>query len=109
MIYATTRAFWHAPLSRSWSNLGAVLILENLHDRLDSLADAIVDRVLERLASAAQLVTIDELARATSLSTATLRRLLSGGKIPAVRIGASVRFNVADVVNALKQSSGGAV
>lgn len=82
--------------------------MENLHDRLDSFADAIVEKVLERLAASAQLVTIDELAKATSLSTATLRRLKAGGKIPFVPIGAAVRFNVADVVDALRKSTEGA-
>jgi predicted DNA-binding transcriptional regulator AlpA len=105
MILHTTHAYRRPPLFSSWSNLRAV-ILENLPDDLDLVADRIVEKVLARIANLRQedpcLVAIDDLAKATSLSTSTLRRLKSDGRIPHVSIGNAVRFCVVDVITALK-------
>lgn len=107
MLWLTTFARWQTPLVCSWSNLRAEAILEISGAQLDKLAQSIVDRFLDRLATSTHLVTIDDLAKATSLSERTLRSLKAAGKIPAVQVGSSVRFNVADVVEALKRSDGG--
>lgn len=44
------------------------------------------------------LMTVDEVAAATRLSTKTIRRAEQRGSIAAIRIGRSVRFRSADVV-----------
>ena len=47
------------------------------------------------------LVPIDEIAKLLCVSTRTVRRLTVAGKIPAVRVGRQLRYDVAEVLRAL--------
>ena len=63
-------------------------------DELEKLADLITERILARMNQAERMVTIDELARASSLSQSTLFRLMKREKLTAVKVGGALRFNL---------------
>lgn len=63
-------------------------------DELEKLADLITERIVARLNQADRMVTIDELARAASLSQSTLFRLMKREKLTSVKVGGALRFNL---------------
>lgn len=63
-------------------------------DELERLADLITERILARMNQAERMVTIDELARASSLSQSTLFRLVKAKKLTSVKVGGALRFNL---------------
>jgi predicted DNA-binding transcriptional regulator AlpA len=52
-----------------------------------------------------QLLTTPQLARALSLCERTVNNLAAKGAIPRIKIGSSVRYNLPEVVDALKSST----
>lgn len=54
-----------------------------------------------------RLVTADELAELLSISRSHVFHLANGGRIPSIRIGRSVRFELDRVLAALRNQNGG--
>lgn len=65
---------------------------------LDQLADAIVDRLAERLPKPDDLLDIQGAARELKCSVPTVERLVAAGKIPSIKVGRLRRFRRADLL-----------
>lgn len=65
---------------------------------IDQLADAIVDRLAERVPSADDLVDIHSAAKALGCSVPTVERLVAAGKIRSRKVGRLRRFRRADLL-----------
>lgn len=72
-------------------------------EELERLADLITDRILARLNQADRMVTIDDLAKASSLSQSTLFRLMKSKKLTSVKVGGALRFNLQSALRELSQ------
>ena len=72
---------------------------------LSELADAVADRVADRLANRPRLVDRVELANQLGVSVPTVDRLRASGRIPEIKIGSRIQFDIEAVLNALREGS----
>lgn len=72
---------------------------------LDSLADAIAERVSSRLKSLPDYLGREEIARYLDVSVPTIDRWCKQGVIPVIRLGGRVKFERAQVCEALRRRS----
>lgn len=91
MIYATTRALWRVPLSRSWSNLGAVYILETQKELAELLRSAI-SAAVESIANRPERIayTIDDAALATGLTRRKIEGAIDRGELRCKLVGRTI-------------------
>lgn len=71
---------------------------------LQWLADAVAERLVERMVNQPKLLNYAELAERLGVSQPHVERLAQDGKIPKVQIGRRVAFNYEDVVAALSSN-----
>ena len=73
---------------------------------IDSIADALADRVAAKLATANRATDVYGIAEIIGCSVPTVERLVSDGAIPSFKVGRLRRFITDDVITALKSKGG---
>lgn len=66
---------------------------------IDSLADAIVQRLSGRLTDSETLLDVHEAAKFLNCSVATVERLIRDGQIPSIKVGRLRRFRKSDLLS----------
>ncbi|TWT79429.1 hypothetical protein CA13_08300 [Planctomycetes bacterium CA13] len=75
---------------------------------LETLADAVAERVADRLANRRRLLTRHELSQVIGVSVPKLDTMLRDGELPVIRVGRKVLFDPHAVIAHLAMNSRGA-